>query len=249
MSGTFGQESLLEFAEHVQSLPPEQRFTDSVSAFRKLFEADAGAENQNEPEEILEAVAKADGQAIYQMFQLLDMAASRIRQRALENAMRNRDHAQGSALFALFLEELRDASSQLETRSLQEVEDGQSRAYLSRFIALYSRFLLIVLDELEEIDPLLEDILYSQYFRAKLANEEPSFDPAERDSDEARAECLKKAASLLYRERNITVSRGAELAEVSEAEFREYLEQQGIEIRYGPDSAADLDGGPNLLNE
>lgn len=241
---------LQDIAKEIQSLPPEQRFTDSFEVYFKLFgisdpeEADVG----DLPGDFENVLADSDKRStLLRLLQLIDQEAAKLEQESFDRLLSDRDQDLDFLLFAVYLLKLRDILGTLESRIRNEAEADDTTQLLSELAALHSHFILIALGEKSEFDEsILRDTLRYDFYDRMRQGRDPKQDPDELERDEVVAELGRQGAVAAYDRLSISVSRGAELGGIHRKEFEKLLVEHGIQPRYGPSSGDDLRRGPGL---
>ena len=241
------QVSLTEISQDVLDLPPEKRFTESVEEFAKIYgieDADS-PDKENVPEEIRNI---SDGnQAIRQMANLFGDIANALQDRTLSIIAEKRGSPNPYLYALVLLDQLEDAMSELERRRLQEIDDGRGKMATSRLVTLQSYLVKIFEGGINKFDEShIRDILRARYYGEKLRGRQPDWDPEELNEDQVRSIVRAQGAMMVYQEREISLSRGAELAGISVSGFRSYLEDRDVDIRYDVNSVEEFENDPSL---
>lgn len=220
-------EEFFEAIEDIQAMEPEQRFTESADRLHSVFsEEDSG--------EVSEFFTDYDSSPISrEMYEAFDTVWDLLQQAILKDLRRSREYEAARLLLALYLEKAQDAFVEFD-RSIEQGE--RIKHLLSVFIALSTRLIEIVFSEDSADDEeMLRDVVRADYY----LSDSPSMliqHPEEIPVEELRSRVRMEGAVLAYDQLEISVSRGAELADVSCSQFKEALERHGITPQYGPDS-------------
>lgn len=241
---------LEDVAKEIQSLPPEQRFTESFKLYFELFGISDPEEAAVEdlPENFEDLFAASDKRStLLRLFQLIDQEAATLEQESFDRLLSNRDEELDFLLFAVYLLHLRDVLGTIESRLRNDPETEDMPQLLSELAALHSHFILIALGEKTEFDEnMLRDTLRYEYYDRLRQGQDPDQHPDELEYEEVVAELRRKGAVAAYDRLSISVSRAAELGGIHRSEFEELLLAHGIQPRYGPSSGEDLRRGPGL---
>jgi len=123
-------------------------------------------------------------------------------------------------------------------------EEVDKEQILSSVLALWCQ-LQREIEESEEAlsEDAIWDVAYGLHYIIG-SDAEPGFpNPKELCFEEAKQNVIELGAVVAYARLNISVSRGAELAELPPQEFKRKLNQYAVEPRFGPTSVEDLHGG------
>lgn len=242
--------SLVESAEDVLAMPPEKRFTESHTVLFRFMgiENIREAEPDDLPSEVVDFFEQTDvPKFLNQLHQLLDQEFRQTQQKILDQVLNDRSNAEDYLITVVFLEKLREIHSELNYLLEKEGGRKQKLEVLSQHVVFLSHFTMIASGEKTDFDEeFLQDIVRYEYYDAKRRCEEPAFDLNGMDAKEIERRILLQGAIQAYGRLPISVSRGAELANRSRQEFEEALIDQGMQPRYGPDSADELRRGPGL---
>lgn len=233
---------LIETTKEIISLPPEQRFTESADRYKDLLTDSKG----QQPEQLEKRLPDVKKDIILpKLLSAVQDILSTVEERILQGILIDRDEDQEYLVLALYLEKTRQVFSDIELYR----ESESLKILLSTGVALYSRILLIALKEQTEItEDLLRDIVRADYYRSKAINRELGDDPEELPMKIIEKKVLLDGAVLAYSKLDISVSRGAELADVSIDEFEAALVEKGIRPRYGPTNEEELFGDDDWMN-
>jgi len=249
-SSVLGIPSMVDLAKKVQSLPPEKRFTNAQSPFDEHF----GVEDSDEagledlPGDMADKLPSESklAELLPSLLLFIQNKIEETEQAAVDKALSVRDHERSYVILLAFLEEL--SARVVELYHVANSDEAEDKNQLfSETMALNSWLILAAIGEIEEFDEeLLRDIFYARYYKKKRKGSDPQFDPAELEFREMERKLAIDAVVSIYERRDISVSRGAELADVSIEQFEQILEEAGIEPNYGPESGAELNDGPTL---
>jgi len=247
MMEVFAEVSLTEIAENVLDLPPEKRFTESIEEFAKAhgIENADSPDEENIPAEIQEL--SDENQSIRQMAALFEKISTGFRDRLLSIIVEQRGPP-NPYLYALVLfDQLEDAMAELERHRLQEITDERSKVAVSRFVTLQAYLIKIYEGELTRFEPdHIRDLIRARYYGEKLRDREPEWDPETLSEEKVTSMTRAQGAKIVYEERAVSLSRGAELAGMYVSDYRSYLEERDIEVRYDVDSATEFENDPSL---
>jgi predicted HTH domain antitoxin len=245
-TGDIDQQEMVDMAFRVLDLPPEERFTDSVGELGELFGID-DPDNPEIPEE-LERLQKFDqNEGIHKVGQFVIPLLDLMQEKLLEGILNAPQRTQEYAVFAAFIEELQEAFEEALKRDMREVDDGKRTECVSRLLALNSWLILIGSGEQTEVtDEMLRDILRSSYYGEVLNGKQPSWNPEELSLEDVRGTVRLQGALIAYENLDISVSRGAEIANLPVKSFEEKLRGHDLQLRYGPATVDDLNQGTGL---
>lgn len=237
----FDLPDLVETAKEIVSLPPEERFTRSVAEFKELL-TDSEGEPSEQVEERLSGVDK--DVVMPRLLNVVQDMLGTLETSIIEGVLTDRNESRGYVVLGLYFAETRRAFS-----DLSHYEDSDDfEVLLSTVIALYSRILLIAFREQTEVnEDMLRDVVRADYYRNKVIYGQTGDNPEELPLETVEKKVLLDGAVLAYSKLDITVSRGAELANVSTDEFETTLVENGIRPRYGPASEEELFGDESWL--
>ena len=220
-----------EAIEDIQSMDPGQRFTKSADRLHTVFSEEAGGE-------VGDLFDDYDSSPISrEMYEAFDNVWDLLQQAVLKDLRRSRDNEDARLLLALYLEKAQEAFVEFD-RSIEH--DENIKRPLSIFIALSSRLIEIVFsDDGTADEEMLRDVAQADYYLSDSPSMLTQY-PEEISDEEIRKMVRLEGAVLAYDQIDISVSRGAELADVPQSRFKEALERYGITPKYGPDSIDDL---------
>lgn len=237
----FDLPDLVETAKEIVSLPPEERFTSSDEKFKELL-----TDSEGEPSKpIEERLSSLDKDVVMpRLFNVVQDMLGTLETNIIEGVLTDRNESRGYIVLGLYFAETRQAFS-----DLSHYEDSDDfEVLLSTVIALYSRILLIAFREQTEVnEDMLRDVVRADYYRNKVIYGQTGDNPEELPLETVEKKVLLDGAVLAYSKLDITVSRGAELANVSTDEFETTLVENGIRPRYGPASEEELFGDESWL--
>ena len=238
-----GYSSLVETARDVLAVPPDQRRTDAVAIVVEEYSVSGLLEHPEEaavPSGFDAAVPEASIE-LSELTQTLAVVVRRLRDAATEAVVDSRDADEESVVLVALFTVIGDLLDAFERRASA---DDEWRTYLSRLVVLVSHGVLVVAGERESTDDqLLTDL-------ARVAAAETALDTNVRATDRTEttpAECVRTLGALVvYDRREISVARGAELADLSRDQFETALERHGIDVRTGPEATKALREEPTL---
>lgn len=129
-------------------------------------------------------------------------------------------------------------------------DDDLNERALSSMVALIARLYEGSTAETvgqEWLEALATDVLWASHAVRENTQSESDAIAEEFEPSEALEEAVRFGAVVAYARLDISVSRGAELAGLSVADFEQELKRYDVQIRYGPTSTDDLEG--NVLND
>lgn len=220
--------------EEVLALPPEERFTESVNYFVEQIVEEVG---DVETIRALTPTNQISGQRLNNI--VIDLCDQLI-DSTLKGVWRFRDSSIQITLSSGFLAVKSGFSHLMDEPEIPKQERDQ---ILSSGLAFFARLThLQDLDE-DEIDTkaVIRDVAYTLHYIEDAIDDEPQFpNPSTLEFEEIQQMVYEFGAAIAYRYLNISVGRGAELANISRFEFEEVLEKHGVEPRYGPSSVEEL---------
>lgn len=237
---------LVDTARDVLAVPPERRRADAVA----IVVDEYGVSNLlNRPEEAtvpsgFDAAVPEDTTDFGEFTQTLGSVARRLRDTATEAAVDSRDADEESVVLAALFTVIADLLDAFERRA--SADDGEWRTYLSRLVVLVSHGVLVVAGERESTDDqLLSDLAHAVAEETAL---DTNVGPTER-TEAPLAACVRTFGALVvYDCCEISVARGAELADRSRDQFETALVAHDIDVRTGPETVEELHDDPTLSN-
>jgi predicted HTH domain antitoxin len=259
-SATFDdpEQFIEEIVQELLELPPERRFEDGVEILDEQFTEEFGSIDAFEAQFPL-----ASAFLFAFLEQLLNQWSKEIAESALEAGPQERN-----ALLLVLgaVDVMHDAMNRLQAGMQSDDDAGdngspsldltdQDKNRLgSVCIAIYARLYREIKrdqdGEQPSFDALAKDVLYGERVLTEVlhpAVEYPSID--EMTDEEIVTVAIRRGALRAYVQSDISIGRGAELAGMTQEQFVELLEQNGIRPDYGPDSVEELYSGPDLMNE
>lgn len=222
------EEFLKNLNEDILALPPEERFMQSHEVLREHVEDRFGSTDafaavlpESDPEK-LPAFLK-------QVFE-------KILTDVLEGVFFERDPEDHLVLAALF------QTLDYGVQQLSETDDQEAKNRIaSIMLAMLSRLQHIFNDSPESLpDEAIWDTAYGLHYLT-TDDSGPAFpDPGALAFDEVKQRVIEFGAVIAYARLNISLSRGAELADISPEEFRAKLDRYDIAPRLGPNSVEEL---------
>jgi len=123
----------------------------------------------------------------------------------------------------------------------QSLSDDLDEPLPSVALALNSRLMDFQEENFETLyEDLIEDVVYANYYLADATGRPTPTHPSELSDRRMQKQILAMGATKAYRNLDISLSRGAELAGMSLDEFEAALSQQGIQPKQGPDADEEL---------
>lgn len=245
--GLFTSKDLIgDIFTKVMELPPEDRFTNSYQLMKELIQEEFGDEESlksNYP-------WLADEGFLDRLNRLLQETVLETQRKVLQGIYFKRD-AKEHLIVAVLVEKF-GRSLYLAINNSDELNEEEINKAISCSLALGGRLYDLVESVDSEIDEevveenekinneVVMDIKRAEYYLSQISKEPSPESPEEREIGEIRREVIESGAVLAFELLDISVSRGAELADLSEDEFTDLLEQYGISSIYGPDSVEEL---------
>jgi len=229
------EEVIKQVLQGVCEAPPEERFTDSMRIFREELQGKIG-EDLNSSDFEIQVVERL----VPVLFDRLNPDIEEVQEDFLEVVVANREAAEVPLILTVFLEKLSDSLTSLYERNLTD-ETEVDELLPSILIALNGRLVTFQEDGVDTLyKDLIEDIVYANYYLAEATDRPTPTHPSKLSDSRMRKQVLTTGATKAYRERDISLSRGAELAGMSLDEFEAALSQQGIQPAQGPDADEEL---------
>ena len=225
------EEFIRELTDDILSTPREERFTQSHEILREHVERRFGSTDA-----FAAVLPESNPQKIPAV---LDKLVNKLLDDLLEGVFFQRSPNDHLVLAALF-QGVRHGVRRVEDNG-EEVDKEQ---ILSSVLALWCR-LQREIEESEEAlsEDAIWDVAYGLHYIIG-SDAEPGFpNPKDLSFEEAKQNVIELGAVVAYARLNISVSRGAELAELPPQEFKRKLNQYAVEPRFGPTSVEDLHGG------
>ena len=243
----FKPEDFINLCKAVVSLRPEERFTVSHKRYVAFF-TDLVYREGSEPEpsdEIARLLEKYAADPLSRrVYVEIDNLWELVKGMVLRQVRVNREHEWQYLILGVYLDKANQAFMEVDSHT---GEPDVIEKVLSVFAALSSRMILIVLGEQSELtEEMVRDVPRADFYLQKAIGEEPAVDPEERPFEQIRREVFKEGAILAYQKADISVSRGAELANIPVKEFEEALAAAGVKPKYGPETVEELRSGSGL---
>lgn len=212
----------------ILSLPPAERFTQSHEVFRRHVQEQFGSTDA-----FAALIPESDPEKVAAV---LNNLFDKLLNDALEGVLFQREPDDHLLLAALF-QTLNYSVSRLRNASDQESKNR----IVSSMLALLSRLQHTLNESPESLpDEVIRDTAYALHYLT-ADDDGPDFsNPQEMSFPDVRAEVIAFGAVMSYARLNISISRGAELAGLSDQEFRDKLNRYDVEPRFGPNSLAEL---------
>lgn len=237
------EDVLRNFYQNILSLPPEERFTKSQERLKELLLEEVG---DLDTIRAIAPINKSDLERHTDLF--IDLSEDLI-SNTLEGVLGNRE-AEGLICLSAGYAAIRHGFVHLKEHSDTPEEDKEQ--IMSCTLAFFAR--LIHLQDLDEEDVdeeiVIKDIAYTLHYIEDAVDEETHFvNPDTLEFEKVQQQVREFGAVLAYASLNISVGRGAELAGVSQYEFKKLLDRFDVEPRYGPPSVEDLyDDGVGIMD-
>lgn len=228
-----GTEQLMQASNASLALPPEERFAECIDCWMPIL---TGGELERHEE-----AGTAEGSPlpahIYQRFnQIFNLLQSKV----LRNVLTEPDRGTDYALLALFIDRQQRIFNEIDRRGADS-DDKEAKRLLSTYFAAASRWYKLSMGEADvQYKDIAADIRWIDYSSKPPDQRVLATPPSERDTHDLVGDVVKEAAVLAYDHLDITVSRGAELAEISIQQFQQLLVDNDIRPRYGPTTPDEL---------
>lgn len=237
-----GFPSLAETAREVLAVPLKRRQTDAVAIVADEYGVSGLLDRPGEagvPSAFSVAVTD-ESTDIPELTQTLARVTRRLRDAAAEAVVDSRDADEESVVLVALFTVIGDLLGAFGRRASADDND-EWHTYLSRLVVLVSHGVLVVAGERESTDDqLLADL-------GRVAAEETAFDTNIRRTETAPVDRVRMLGALVvYDRREISVARGAELANASRDQFETALVAHDIDVRTGPETVEGLHDGPPL---
>jgi hypothetical protein len=221
------QEFIEGIVEDVLRMPPEKRFTESMDVVEEHARNEFGSVDAFRSQ-----IPTANPEKMRRLFRTL---FEKLQKDTLQGVFHHRKPTAHLVLVAAYQMVL-DATEQIsETKDNEE----QKRLFSTLFALVLRIYDLSATEEADENEALEELALDVQWANFVLRGESAESDPRESDI-EATDDVRIFGSMIAYAELNISVNRGAELAQTSTDEFEKMLQKFGVRPRYGPESVEDL---------
>lgn len=217
-------EEILEAIGEILEMEPDERFTRSVVHLHDVFFDDESFDKTS---------SEVEGSPVSkQMYQEFDHVWNLFQSAVLKRLRRSRKNESWNLLLSIYLEKAQEAFVDADRRA---DAGGDLKRPLSTFIALSSRLLQLLFKEGVSEEEMYRDVLRADYYLSQPSPLDIE-NPEELSLEKVEARVKLEAAVIAYREVDISVNRGAELAEVSRRTFEDALVDHDIQPRHGPDS-------------
>lgn len=248
-----------DLVQNVLELQPEERFERAVELVEERLEEEFGSTD------VFQATFPlAPAIAVELLQRFLDEWGTEI----AENALREeREQKNGLLVLLAAIDVLQDAVEALKV--VKESDESEQEIYPeavtdlsdrdlyrlgSVVFSLYARIYREVQadqrGETPDFAALATDVLYGERTTVQVFDAEfeyPEIEPI-RKRDRIHG-AINRGALRVYDELDLSTARGAELAELTQNEFVELLESNGMRPEYGPDSVEEFYSGPDLMDE
>lgn len=224
-------EEVKEISHETLEMPPEERFTQSLGVLEERMVSELEGSDLDIDTDFLE-------QSLPILLNKLTDDLDSKEDQSLAFAVENREGARLSLVISLYFEAL---SELLQLLYEQSLSDDLDEPLPSVALALNSRLMDFQEENFEILaKDLIEDVVYANYYLAQATDRPTPTHPSELSDRRMQKQVLTIGATKAYRELDISLSRGAELAGMSLDEFEAALSQQGIQPRQGPDADDEL---------
>lgn len=223
-------DDIKELSENILDLPPDERFTQSISVFVE------GLGPQSEGSLDISSIEESPlvEQMIPVFIRSLEDMTEELQRRSLKFVEANREEAEEALVIAVYFEKWKSAVKSAYNMGLS---DEVNETILSTSIALNSRLVRFHNDNSSSLyEDLANDIVYANYYLAEAMNETPPTHPSELSKQRIWEQVLAVGAIKAYQDLDISLGRGAELAHMSHDQFEAALSERGIQPEQGPDS-------------
>lgn len=224
-------EEILEAIDEILEMDPDERFTRSAVHLHDVFFED---------ESFDDTVSEIDTSPVSRpMYREFDHVWNLFQSAVLKQLRRSRKNEEGNLLLSIYLERAQEGFLNADRRA----DAGEDvKRPLSTFIALSSRLLQLLFKEdvlEEEVEEMYRDVLRADYYLSQPSPLDIE-NPENLSLKNVKERVKLEAAVIAYREVELSVNRGAELAEVSRQTFEDALIKHDIQPRYGPESLDDI---------
>lgn len=222
------QEFVSEMADAVLSHPPEERFTTSTEIIREHVRVEFGSP------EALEAKLPDFNRS--RLLDFLEQIVEKLRDDTVKGVFYERE-AEEYLILA--------GAHQCILNGIWEMKDSDRDADEERLLAivtaLWMRLYKLIQSDQTSVDrETICDIGWTQYYLANATGDVRKKDPREREYNEIYTDAVELGAVVAYTHLNISISRGAELADMSRKSFKKLLSDYDVQPRYGPQSLDEL---------
>jgi len=245
--------------EDVLELPPEERFERAVEVVEDGLEEEFGSVD------IFEAKFPLAPAIAFELFQrFLDEWGTEVAEKALQEKREHKnallvllatvDVLQEAAEVLKAAKESEESEQEFHPESLADLSDQDLYRLGSVVFSLYARIYREVKadqrGETPDFAALATDILYGERTIVRVLDPEFEYPSIKAIRDRQKIHGVRNRGALrVYDQLDISIARGAELAELTQNEFVELLESSGMRLEYGPDSVEDFYSGPDLMDE
>lgn len=226
--------------DDVLEIPPEERFERSISVMEEHYESEFG---------------QADAFQALLPFgqQWIESYLTELFSQVMTEVAKTAFHTREGGDWLIILPVFRACNVAFEGITKDSIEDSEKFKLYSALVALFFRLYREVNREKEhengDFELVAMDLVRALEVIVPITNAGAGVQSPEKvTSSEAYEMALQEGAILCYVYAEISVGRGAELAGLSQVEFRNLLESYGITPRYGPESVSDLHSGVDLDN-
>lgn len=247
-----------EIVAKLVELPPERRFNEAVEILDEQFAQEFGS---------IDAFELQFPLASAFLFAVLEQLLNQWSEEIAESVLEAGPQEQNALLLVLGAVDLMyDAMDGLQAgiqsdddagdndHSSLDLTDREKNQLNSVCIAIYAR-LYKEINRTQDgkqpsFDALARDVLYGERVLTEVLHPAVEYPPINTMTDEEIVTgAIRRGALRAYIQSDISIGRGAELAGMTQEQFVEFLEQNGVRPDYGPDSVEELYSGPDLMNE
>ncbi|WP_440988706.1 hypothetical protein [Haloarchaeobius baliensis] len=219
-------------ADEVLELPAETRFTESAESVRSYIVDELGPVDALGPQ--------FDELGAEQLAEILAEPVDSLLQDTIERVFFSRTPTTVLVVSSAY-ETVRLALDVLG----QSPDKDSARTAVSTVLALFARIHQGAYDDVEHeewVKALAVDIVRGRYSLRNIIDGPPEAQKMDIDTEDALTAAVRLGAVVAYARLDISVSRGAELAGQSVDAFESELGKHGVDPRYGPTNAEDLEG-------
>lgn len=228
-------EGVRDISREVLELSPDERFTESAKIISKrvLEPSDLDSDVRAELADQFDGDVSDVMESLLPMWiQTMEGHKEQVQRDILDLLVKSRENDLDALAMAVFVERWLGA---FETAYEQQAADGNLKLALSVTLALNSRFLEIVENDVAEFsEEFLRDIVRSDYYLDRIYDESSTPHPDTLSKQEIEGRIRLHGAVLAYQQRDISLNRGAELAGISRSQFEGALLEAGSQPRHGP---------------
>jgi len=242
-------EEVLERANEIIEKPPEEKYNQPGALFNMVFDVEGDLldlDLSDLPANIrffFEGFDKKEDFVNLLLNALVGVFRQK-REEMQQQLLERPPGTQGYLILSVLMQNIEKIIRYIADRIYYEDNDEIDVELLASLYNVQASHLLLIIEgEKDRLYPeLIKDVFrFPFYFEQAIADgREFEYDPEDIPVEQMYQEILVWGAVDAYQELEITVSRGAELAELPREEFEQQLAARGIRPNYGPESGEGL---------